>query len=78
MRTMVSSRRSSFGQECFQCGHEVIAPEWTEFRNQTNGTFVHHVWHCWNCDYCFETIVNAESMEDIKTRDDIFPSLMVA
>jgi hypothetical protein len=30
------------------------------------------------CDCCFETFADIEPMEDIKTRDDIFPSLQVA
>ena len=39
---------------------------------------VYHVWHCWKCDYCFETVANIDPIEDIKIRDDVFPSLLVA
>ncbi len=74
-----SSRRSSFGMDCVQCGNELIAPEWTEYRNERQ---VHHVWHCWNCGCDFESIVSfpadSKSMKDIMTRADIFPSLLVA
>ena len=75
MRTMVLNRRSSFGHQCFQCGHELIAPEWTEYQNQTNRSYVHHVWHCANCASCFETIVDASSMECINTPDE--PALLM-
>jgi hypothetical protein len=55
MTTMVSNRRSSFGQKCCHCGDEIIAPEWTEHRNEMQ---IHHVWRCWSCACCFETTVN--------------------
>jgi hypothetical protein len=77
MKTMVLNRRSSFGHQCVQCGHELIAPEWTEYRKQTQRPYVHHVWHCWNCAFSFETIVDANSMEYVSTTDDA-ASLMVA
>ena len=63
---MVSSRRSSFGMNCAQCENELIAPEWTEYRNERQ---IHHVWRCWRCDYSFETFANFGS-EVIKTSDD--------
>jgi ribosomal protein S27E len=75
MTTTVSSRRSSFGMKCVQCGDELLAPDWSEYRNEQQ---VHHVWRCWKCDCCFETFANIESIEDIETSDDIFPSLLVA
>jgi hypothetical protein len=72
-------RRSSFGTDCVQCGSELIAPEWTEYRNERQ---VHHVWRCWDCDREFESIVSlpvdGKSMKDIMTRADVFPSLLVA
>ena len=71
----VFNRRSGFGIRCVQCGDELIAPEWSEYRNEQQ---VHHVWRCWKCDCCFETFANIESIKDIETRDDIFPSLLVA
>ena len=55
MATMVPKRRSSFGMHCAQCGNELIAPEWSEYRDEWQ---VHHVWRCWKCDCCFETFVN--------------------
>jgi hypothetical protein len=78
----IFNRRSGFGIRCVQRGDELIAPEWSEYRNEQQ---VHHVWRCWKCDCCFETFANIESMEDniasmedIETSDDIFPSLLVA
>jgi hypothetical protein len=75
MTTKVAERRSSFGIHCVQCNNELIAPDWSEYRNERQ---IHHVWHCWKCDCTFETIVKTKSMEDINTREDIFPSLLVA
>ena len=72
---MTIERRSRFGMRCVQCGDELLAPEWSECRNERQ---VHHVWSCWKCDCCFETVANIELLEDIKTSDDIFPSLQVA
>ena len=78
----VFNRRSGFGMRCVQCGDELIAPEWSAYRNEQQ---VRHVWRCWKCDCCFETFANIESMEDniesmedIETSDDIFPALLVA
>jgi len=72
-------RRSSFGMECVKCGSGLIAPEWTEYRNERQ---VHHVWHCWDCDCQIETIVSLpadnKSMKDIRARADVFPLLFVA
>ena len=75
MMTTPSDRRSSFGSKCVQCGNELIAPEWTEYRNKPQ---VHHVWHCWKCDCSFETIVDTKVTEDPTTGDNIFPSRLVA
>ena len=75
MATMVSKRRSTFGLNCAQCDNELIAPEWSEYRNKQH---IRHLWRCWKCDFCFETIVNTKSMEDNAERDDIHPSLLVA
>jgi hypothetical protein len=76
MTTILSSRRSKFGMTCVQCSNELIAPEWSEFRNERQ---VRHLWHCWECDFCFESLVSfpavTESMRDIKTGDEIYPSL---
>jgi hypothetical protein len=71
MSAMVSNRRSSFGMSCLQCGNELIAPEWSEFRSKQQNR---HLWRCWKCDYCFETIVSTKSAEDLAIRDEI-PSM---
>ena len=34
MTTIASTRRSSFGMSCAHCDNELIAPEWTEHRNE--------------------------------------------
>ena len=64
MATMPSARRSSFGMRCVHCDNELIAPEWTEHRNERH---IRHLWHCWKCDCCFETVVNTKKM----TTDEI-------
>ncbi|MGA2842660.1 MAG: hypothetical protein ABSG18_21325 [Steroidobacteraceae bacterium] len=79
MTTILSNRRSKFGMTCVQCSNELIAPEWSEYRNERQ---VRHLWHCWKCDWSFESLVSfpavTKSMKDIKTGDNIFPSLLVA
>ena len=79
MSTMVSNRRSTFGTRCAQCDNELIAPEWSECRNERQ---VHHLWHCWECDFYFESVVSFpadnKSIKDIKTRGDVFPLPLVA
>jgi len=75
MATMVPKRRSSFGMYCAQCGNELIAPEWSEYRSARENR---RLWRCWKCDYCFETIVNNRSMEDDAVADEISPLPLVA
>jgi hypothetical protein len=75
MSTMVSNRRSSFGMSCAQCGNELIAPEWSEYRSSRQNR---HLWRCWKCDYCFETIVTTKSMEDDAARDETSQLRLVA
>jgi hypothetical protein len=75
MSTMVPNRRSSFGTRCGQCGNELIAPEWSEYRSEHQNR---HLWHCWKCDYNFETIVNTKSVEDKPRRDEISSLSLVA
>jgi len=79
MTTIFSNRRSKFGMMCVQCGNELIAPDWSEYRNERQ---VRHLWHCWECDFCFESVVSfaadTKSMKDIATGDAIFPSLFPA
>ena len=43
MTTILSNPRSKFGMTCVQCSNELIAPEWSEYRNERQ---IHHVWHC--------------------------------
>ena len=76
MTTILSRRRSKYGISCVQCSNELIAPEWSEYRN---GRQVHHVWHCPKCSACFGSLVmfpaDIKSMRDIKTGKVIYPSL---
>ncbi len=76
MTTILSNRRSKFGMTCVQCSNELIAPKWSEYRNERQ---IRHLWHCWKCDFCFESVVSfpavTESMRDSETEDVIFPSL---
>jgi hypothetical protein len=76
MTTILSSRRSKFGMTCAQCSNELIAPEWSGYRNERQ---VVHSWHCWECDFYFESVVSfpavTKSMRDIKTGGVIYPSL---
>ena len=51
MTTILSNRRSKFGMTCVQCSNELIAPKWSEYRNERQ---IRHLWHCWKCDFCFE------------------------
>jgi RNase P subunit RPR2 len=75
MLTMVPNRRSSFGVSCDQCGNELIAPEWSEYRSKQQSC---HLWHCWKCDHCFETVVNIRSMDDKAVEERIFSLPLVA
>jgi len=65
----VSNRRSSFGMKCIQCDNELIAPEWSEYRDERQ---VRHRWRCWECDFCFESVVSfpadTKSIEEIMRR----------
>jgi transcriptional regulator NrdR family protein len=54
MSAMAPARRSSFGMSCFHCDSELIAPEWTEHRNERH---IRHLWHCSKCHCRFETVV---------------------
>ena len=79
MSAMVSSRRASFGISCAKCSSELIAPELSEYRNESR---VHHLWRCAECDCRFEFVISfpAEhtSIRDMITRRDIFPLPLVA
>ena len=73
MSTIASARRSSFGMRRAHCNTALIAPEWTEERNERQI----QVWRCWKCDFYFETI-HTKVMEDSTTKDDILPPRLVA
>jgi hypothetical protein len=76
MTTILTNRRSKFGMTCVQCSNELIAPEWSEYRNERQ---VRHLWRCWECDFRFESVVSfpavSKSMWDIETGNIIYPSL---
>ena len=57
MTAIASARRSSFGMSCLHCGNELIAPEWTEHRNERH---IRHHWQCRKCHRRFETIVGRQ------------------
>jgi C4-type Zn-finger protein len=42
---------SLFGNQCAQCGADIIAPEWSE---HLSDQCVRHVWSCDACGYRFE------------------------
>jgi len=71
MTAIASARRSSFGMRCVDCDNELIAPEWTEHRDERR---IRHLWRCWRCGCCFETVVDTKSMK----RGEISPSRLVA
>ena len=77
MSTMPPKRLLRFGMNCAHCDNELIAPEWSEYRNERR---VHHVWHCPKCSACFGSLVvflaDTKSMRDIKTGKVIYPSLL--
>ena len=84
MPTTAFKRRSSFGIECVQCDRELIAPERSEY---CNDSAVRHGWRCPKCDCRFEVIspTHTKSIEDIMTRiqavvtwDDVPPPRLVA
>ena len=71
--TTAPHRHSNFGTKCAQCRNELIAPEWSEYRNERQ---VHHI-----CTVGNATAISRPSFEmseDIKTRDDISPSPLLA
>ncbi len=55
MTMRASARQSSFGMRCAHCDNFIIAPAWTEHRNERH---IRHLWHCWRCDCIFETVVD--------------------
>jgi hypothetical protein len=83
MRKIVSNRRSSFGMKCIICGNELIAPETSEYWGEYwSDAHVCHIWRCPKCSCGFESLVtfqaDTKAMQDFMTRDDVFPSLLVA
>ena len=74
MATTASVRRASFGMRCAHCNNALIAPEWTEERNERQI----HVWRCWKCDFYFETVVYTKVTGDSTTTHDASPARLVA
>jgi hypothetical protein len=58
---------------CLECSDELVAPEWSEYRNERQ---VRHLWHCWECDFRFESLVSfpavTKSMREIKAGNIIY------
>jgi hypothetical protein len=75
MTVKAARPRLNCGMRYIRCGEELPLPEWPEYRNDRE---VDHLWHCWKCDYRFQTIASIAPINDVKTRDDVFPSLLVA
>jgi hypothetical protein len=79
MTTIASTRRSGYGMTCAQCGDLLIAPEWSEYLSEGQ---VVSLRSCTKCGLRFETEAcmpaDAESVNDIMTMEEIFPSLLVA
>jgi hypothetical protein len=44
--------------KCVQCGHDLTAPERSEFRDERK---IRPYWRCCECDCCFETNADAEA-----------------
>jgi hypothetical protein len=70
--------------DCIQCGFELIAPEWSEYRD---GRHILHLWRCPKCDCCFEVISPADTkaikeimtkIEAVVRRGDTSPLPLVA
>ena len=54
MRDAKGLRSRIFANACAQCGHDLIAPEWSEHINER---CIRHLWACEACGYEFETTV---------------------
>jgi alpha-acetolactate decarboxylase len=74
MPTTAFKRRSSFGIECVQCNGELIVPERSEYRKDSD---IRHIWRCPKCSCRFESLVtfnaDTKSMSVIRTGDVISP-----
>jgi ribosomal protein L37AE/L43A len=79
MTTVASIRNSEYETACAKCGEALIAPEWSEHVSER---LVLNLWSCTKCGLRFETgacmPADAESINDIMTMEEIFPSLLVA
>jgi hypothetical protein len=76
--------RSSFGMSCVHCADELIAPERSEYRYDTQ---VVHLWQCQSCGCSFEVISPADTkpireimrrIEEVVRQRDIFRSQLAA
>jgi hypothetical protein len=70
---LVFNPASSFGMKCAQCGNHLIAPEWSEYRNEWD---IRHVWRCPKCDCCFKTIGNSKSAPPAEARGIVVDVLL--
>jgi len=58
----VRTRLASYTKNnCPQCGEWMLAPDWSEYRNER---CVRHMWSCDICSYQFETTVFFAGRED--------------
>ncbi len=77
--TTTWNRRSVFGMNCVQCGDLLIAPEWSEYKDERH---VLNLWSCTNCGCQFETEApvagTGRSANDAVAIKAFFPSLLVA
>jgi hypothetical protein len=73
-----SNPRSNFGMKCVQCGNELIAPERSEYWSDKRLSYL--VLPEMQLLFRLSGLVSCEtkSMKNMTTRDDIFPSLLVA
>jgi hypothetical protein len=79
MVAIASMRQSDREMTCAKCGDALIAPEWSEF---LSGRRVFNFWSCTKCGSCLGEIsaslpADVESIDDIVTREDVFPTLLV-
>ncbi len=75
MTAIASARRSSYGMSCVRCDNELIAPEWTEHRNERH---IRHFWQCGKCHCRFETVVGHQDDDGRLDKWRIYTSPLVA
>ena len=55
---IVPDRRSKFAMTCVKCCNELIAPEWSARRDESQ---IVHLWRCPKCECRFEVISPADT-----------------